>query len=110
MQRVFGFLGFILVTALSIYLFEWQQVSQFNADRVGLLRLVFYGCSAGAFLALIVGRFRWLPAALLALGFALAAALSRAPFDMWSAGLDLAFVGGAWLCAILARPPLMPRS
>ena len=109
MRRILGFLGFILASLLSIYLFEWQHVWQFNADRVGLLRSVFYGCAAGALLALIIGRSRWLPAGLLALSFALAAGLSRAQFDMRTVGLEVAFVVGAWLCTILARPPLMRR-
>jgi hypothetical protein len=109
MQRFVGLLGFIIVLAISVYLFEWQHVWQFNADRVLLLRAIFYGLSAGALVALAIGKHWWLPAVLIASSFAVAGVLSNAQISLRGISLALAFVLGIGLCAFLVRPPLIRR-
>jgi hypothetical protein len=110
MQRILGLLGFMLAISISGFLFEWQNVWPFNADRVQLLRLVFYGFSIAALVALAVGRHWWLPPVLLAFGFVGAAALSNAQFDVRTVSLIFAFILGAAICSALVRPPLMRQA
>ena len=104
--RALGIAGFVVVLALSAYLFEWQNVWPFNADRIGLLRTLFYASLAGAVLALVFSGHRWLPPLLLAVGFALAYGLSRAQSDARDIAIIGMFLVGTWLSAIVVRPPL----
>jgi hypothetical protein len=104
--RILGIAGFILALLLSAYLFEWQHVWPFNADRIGLLRLLFYASAAGAVLALIFTRHRWLPPLLLGAGFAFVAGLSSAELDARGLLITGIFLVGAWMSAVMVRPPL----
>ena len=104
--RALGIAGFVVTLALSAYLFEWQHVWPFNADRVGLLRTLFYASAAGAVLALFFSGYRWLPSLILGVGLALATVLSRAQLDARALAIAGIFLVGAWLSAILVRPPL----
>jgi hypothetical protein len=104
--RALGIAGFVVALALSVYLFEWQHVGPFNADRVGLLRALFYTSAAGAVLALVFSGYRWLPPLLLGAGFALATGLSRAQLDARHLAITGIFLVGLWLSVIVVRPPL----
>jgi len=104
--RALGIAGFVVALALSAYLFEWQHVWPFNADRIGLLRTLFYASGAGAVLALVFSRYRWMPPLLLGIGFALIASLSEAQLGAQDLAITGIFLVGAWLSTILVRPPL----
>lgn len=107
MTRILGLFGFVVIAALSTFLFEWQHVWGFNDDRIELLRVVFYVCLGAALFAMLVAKLAWLPAALLTLGFVLTDILSRAPPDMRDWGLASLLVIGALICGAIARPPVL---
>ena len=106
MGRALGIAGFVVALALSAFLFEWQHVWPFNADRVGLLRALFYASEAGAVMALVFSPIRWLPSLLIGVGFALATVLSRAQPDARNFAIIGIFLVGVWLSAIVVRPRL----
>jgi len=107
MGRALGIAGFVVSLALSAYLFEWQHVWSFNADRIELLRALFYASAAGAALALVFSGYRWLPPLLLGAGFALATVLSSTQLGARDLATTGIFLVGVWLSAIFVRPPLM---
>ena len=109
MKRIVGLFGFIFALALSALVFEFQNIWPFNQDKIQLLRLIFYAFSAMAFLSIGVGTHRWLPAALLALAFALIGILSNAKFELSSFALASFFIFLAAMCTVVVCPPLIRR-
>ena len=109
MKRIVGLFGFIFALALSALVFEFQNIWPFNQDKIQLLRLIFYGFSAMALLAIGIGTHRWLPAALLALAFALIGIFSNAKFELTSFVLASSFIFFAAMCTVVVCPPLIKR-
>ena len=107
MGRTVGLLSLFVVLALSIFLFEWQNVWEFNADRVQLLRLIFYGCAFAALVAALAGPLTWLPPAILAAAFVVTAFLSRAEVEFRSVVVSGFFVVATLVSSALIRPPVI---
>lgn len=98
--------GFLALIAASTLVFELQNIWPFNGDRILMLRLIFGASSLAAIIVLAWGRFRFLPAILLAAAFVATSALSRADVTAAYLLVGTLIVTVAGMLGWAGRPPL----